>query len=384
MARVKRHRKEGATTGVRGPDWSNIHPDMKPVMYKEILRDYNRLFWEASQHTRCMSNKELKSAFLVYCGQHFDKRGAAKLKELPEYEFNCIGQYAFMALRGLTLTEYYLKVIKSSYETLLAQAEAQAEQQAEEAPPAPARVVSIQERMREQVSDMCANWEALLDDIVTNKKVDVAGFDPYKDIRANESEVKPAHARIIRDWYVAQRDEAQAVLDQEDEQVIEGYSNLKPKARKQMFDVCDKIVTVCDSIINAGKAVRKPRKRKSPSKEKLIKNVKFLEKDTKLGLASINPISVLGQSVLWTYDTKRRKLAVFQAPEGGHLGVKGTTITGFDDLTSFQKTIRKPDMLKGADKLSRTKFQKLFDGIRATETKVKGRLNENMLLVKVF
>jgi hypothetical protein len=101
-------------------------------------------------------------------------------------------------------------------------------------------------------------------------------------------------------------------------------------------------------------------------------------------LASINPISVLGQSVLWTYDTKRRKLAVFQAPEGGHLGVKGTTITGFDDLTSFQKTIRKPDMLKGADKLSRTKFQKLFDGIRATETKVKGRLNENMLLVKVF
>jgi hypothetical protein len=67
------------------------------------------------------------------------------------------------------------------------------------------------------------------------------------------------------------------------------------------------------------------------------------------------------------------------------LSVKGTTIVGFDAATSTQKTIRKPEvLLKGADKLARTKIDKLYKEVNASETKMNGRLNEHTLLLKVF
>jgi hypothetical protein len=66
------------------------------------------------------------------------------------------------------------------------------------------------------------------------------------------------------------------------------------------------------------------------------------------------------------------------------LSIKGTSIVGYDPKKSLQKTVRKPEILKGANKLSRTKIQKQFDDIRATETEMNGRLNEHIILVSTF
>ena len=94
---------------------------------------------------------------------------------------------------------------------------------------------------------------------------------------------------------------------------------------------------------------------------------------------------MVGATTLWVYNTKNRKLGVYVADSITQvLSVKGASIVGYDANKSTQKTVRKPEKLKGADKLPRTKMQKVYDEIRATETKLNGRLNEHTILLRVF
>ena len=380
MARPKRIRtaQPGATS------LSYIYPDMTPIMRRDILRDYDRLLWESLTEARALSTKDLASEFLKYCGQHFDKRQASRLKTLPDYEFMTVGQYAYVALRGLVLTEYYEQVMRKHYDDLIARLDAQEVQVQPEVTPVQGRVISIQERMREQVSGICAEWEGMVDDIMTGVKVDVDKFDAYKDMQGNATQIKPAHARMIRESFAGIRAEIQEVLECEDEQLNEAYERYKPKTLTKLLNFYDKILTACDTMINAGKAVRKTRKKRSPSKEKQVLKIKYKVSEPKLGLASVNPVSIVGCSQLWIYDVKKRKLGVYTS-DLGFLSVKGTTIQNFDPKASVQKTIRKPEeLLKGVDKLARTKLQKLFDGVRSVEVKMNGRINADQILLKVF
>jgi hypothetical protein len=68
----------------------------------------------------------------------------------------------------------------------------------------------------------------------------------------------------------------------------------------------------------------------------------------------------------------------------GGLGVKGTSLVGFDMKKSTQKTIRKPEVLKGSDKLARTKFDKLYNDLTTTDTACNGRINEHCVIIKAF
>ncbi len=380
MARAKRIRAaQPSATSL-----AFIYPDMTPIMRRDILRDYDRLLWESLTEARALSTKELASEFLKYCGQHYDKKQANRLKELPDYEFMTVGQYAYVALRGLVLTEQYEKTLRDTYDTLLAKLDAQDASKSPVAEPVAAKVISIQERMREQVSNICAEWEGMVDDIMTGVKVDVDKFDAYKDMQGNSTQIKPAHARLIRESFSGIRDEIQAVIDGEDDQLNEGYARYKPKTLTKLLNFYDKILTACDTLINAGKAVRKTRKKRSPSKEKQVLKIKFKASEPKLGLASVNPVSIVGCSQLWVYDTKKRKLGVYTS-DLGFLSVKGTTIQNFDPKASVQKTIRKPEvLLKGVDKLARTKLQRLFDGVNSVGVKMNGRINADMILLKVF
>ena len=240
--------------------------------------------------------------------------------------------------------------------------------------------------MREQVSDLLGQWEGYIDDW-RDGEIDHKKFDPYKEMVSHEPAIKPAHAKIIKDAFEGQLAEAREVLEFTDEDIKEAYAfwTGRKAERQKYLSFFEAIATACDTIINTGKATRKTRAKKAPSKDKLIAKLKYKESEPSLGLASINPISVLDASTLWVYNTKNRKLIKYVAdPLIKVLSVKGTTITGFDEANTVQKTVRKPEVLKGAGKLARTKFDKLFDELTTTETKANGRLNDHCILVRVF
>jgi len=103
-----------------------------------------------------------------------------------------------------------------------------------------------------------------------------------------------------------------------------------------------------------------------------------------LKLVSINPADIIGSKELWVFNTKTRKLGKYIAAEFNDLGVKGTTITGFDEFKSVQKTVRKPeDKLKEFKSAGKVQLRKFLEDINATDTKMNGRINEDTVLLKV-
>lgn len=373
--------------GMSIPEWSLIKKDVKPFKnHNGVYIDYSRLFKSALYYVHYeVATKALATSFFKYC-ERFDKKKAALLKLLPEYEFTSVGKYTFLFLKGVELDDTTIAFIERRYNQLIDKAEQINKVKNTDAKQKPAGpVISIQQRMREQVSDLCAEWDEYVD-LLCAGKFDLTKFEPHNQMQIYKSGViKAAHAKIIKDMYQFEYNQAKQIVEWTDEQIKEGYAYMSAKMRKDFLAFFEKIMTACDTYINTGKAVRKTRVKKAPSKEKLLAKLKYKESDPTIGLASINPLSIINCNTLWVYNTKNRKLGCYVADSMGQvLTVKGTSIVGFDPGKSICKTVRKPEILKGANKLSRTKIQKQFDEIKATETSMNGRLNESIILVSTF
>jgi hypothetical protein len=129
---------------------------------------------------------------------------------------------------------------------------------------------------------------------------------------------------------------------------------------------------------------RKPRAKKVVPADKLIAKLKYKKSDEPLKLVSINPADIIGSKELWVYNTKTRKLGKYVASEYQELSVKGASITGFSEMLSIQKTLRKPvDQLKDFKAAGKVQLRKFLDDIKATDTKMNGRINEEIMLLKV-
>lgn len=376
-----------SSNGISTPEWSLIKKDVKPFKnHNGVYIDYSRLFQSALYYVHYeVATKALATSFFKYC-ERFDKKKAALLKLLPEYEFTSVGKYTFLYLKGVELDDTTIAFIERRYNQLIDKAEQINKVNNTDAKQKPAGpVISIQQRMREQVSDLCAEWDEYVD-LLCAGKFDLTKFEPHNQMQIYKSGViKAAHAKIIKDMYHFEYNQAKQIVEWTDEQIKEGYAYMSAKMRKDFLAFFEKIMTACDTYINTGKAVRKTRVKKAPSKEKLLAKLKYKESDPTIGLASINPLSIINCNTLWVYNTKNRKLGCYVADSMGQvLTVKGTSIVGFDPGKSICKTVRKPEILKGANKLSRTKIQKQFDEIKATETSMNGRLNESIILVSTF
>ena len=257
--------------------------------------------------------------------------------------------------------------------------------------------LSIQDRLKISAINLTHEVENFIDEAMQDiEKFDMKKFNALSILRKQQA--KPAHAKIIKEYYKPNLDEMTELtgpkLEDNDayDQLIEAYSNVSPKAQKKWLDIYSQIDQACDMLIESGKQNRKPRKRKPIAKEKLIAKLKFQKEDSTLGLVSANPIEIPGCSELWVYNTKTRKIGKYiatnidptgQQREGSGLSIKGTTITGFNG-TSIQKTLRKPkDQIDTFKNSGKVLLKKYMDTINAVETKLNGRINEQTILLKI-
>jgi hypothetical protein len=243
-------------------------------------------------------------------------------------------------------------------------------------------VVSIQERVREATFGMTEEIEETIESF----SVDPESFDPkaFKVLNLlRGKQVKAAHARIIKDFYQRQYDEYLEVQEGKCDQLKEAYSHLSKVQIKKITVFYHEIISACDMLMQEAKVNRKPRAKKSKPVEKIVEKLKFLKQDEKLKLVSIAPADIVGAKELWIYNTKSRKLGKYIAGEFNDLGVKGTSITGFDEIKSVQKTLRKPEeQLKEFKNSGKVALRKFLDDIKAVDIKLNGRINEDTILLK--
>ena len=239
--------------------------------------------------------------------------------------------------------------------------------------------ISIQDRIQNQVEDFISGLEGQVDDFIDSDYK--LKYDAYGDL--SDRGCKSIHARKMKPFFIDCYNELVDVYNNDDEYYVEAWSHLKPKYHKKMMDFYGIIVDDLDRIIKNSTAQRKPRKKKTLSASRLIKNLKYQEEFTDLKLVSVNPEKIIGTNELWVYNTRYKTLGVYHAVNSVRgLSVKGCTIQHFDDDTSIQKTARKPQ--EALEVLNKRSLKKQLYHLITKEQFMTGRIYAQIILLGVF
>jgi len=239
---------------------------------------------------------------------------------------------------------------------------------------------TIQDFLREKTAETLGELEGRFDDFVADTNVKANAFALLKERNTPQAQV----GKIV-DFANKRIAEFTEVQNTDDKELKEAYSNFGKVKLKAVIKFFESVVADCQSYVTTKKAVKKPRKAKAKSVEKIVSKVKYMKADTGLQVTSVNPAQMVGATEVWVFNTKTRKLGKYIADATlGPIGVKGTSLTGFDEAKSVAKTLRKPaEQLKALLTAGKIQIRKFMDGINAVEVKLTGRLNEDTLIVKV-
>ena len=273
--------------------------------------------------------------------------------------------------RGMPLRKREIDFLKASIINAIEQAEPVTVEEIK----TPNQVVTIQDRLNEKTSLTIGELEGYYDDLESIK---------FYDFLTTQN-VAQAQLGKIEKVYLDRRTELETAQSKKDEQLAEAYGHFKAADFKKRYAWIDGLLEAIDQYRNVKRATKKTRVKRAPNKEKLVAKLKYLKEEKTLKLVSIDPTSILGAQQLWVYDSKTRKLIQYIADAVmGPLGVKGTSLTGYDAAKSVCKTLRKPEeQLKLFAKAGKVELRKFLAGIKAVETQASGRINENQILLKV-
>lgn len=189
-------------------------------------------------------------------------------------------------------------------------------------------------------------------------------------------------AKRLREFYAPHLDELKATLATTDKEEREQYG-CSDAALKRYIHFMEGIVEACDIAIEQAKVTRKPRARKIKPPDVLVASMKHLSEIPELGITGHDPETIIGASEAWFYDAEKRKLLWYRATDRDGLSVKGTTILNYDENTSGSKPVRKPEVFFKDLAIGCRGLLRSWNEIRGKVSPIKGRTNDNMILLTV-
>jgi len=238
----------------------------------------------------------------------------------------------------------------------------------------PKERVSVQDRIREKASDLIGDIEELLD---KGEK-----FSLYDHLKSKE--IPALYAPMIVNHYAPWLGELLEAAEGNCDQLNEAYSHLTKKQISARIVFFNTLIEDAERYGSNTKKTRVPRKPRTVSVEKKLKNFKFQKEDKEYKIASINPEKIIGAQELWTFNTKYKTLTVLRAIDRGGLQVKGTSIIDYDENNSFTKrTGRKPEeYVKKTLDGGKLVLRKVLDGLK--DAPLSFRINENTILLRAL
>jgi hypothetical protein len=280
---------------------------------------------------------------------------------------------------GMPLRERHIAFIDLEIERAITRGDVEPEVEvvAEERPKAV--VPTIQDRLNEKTAETIGELEGHYDEFLkdTNYK-----FKPYDFLVANN--VPQSQLTKYEAVFQTRFTELAQAFEKADEQLTEGYGHYRAADYKRIMAFIDQILNDIIQYRGVKKATKKVRAPKSVSKEKVVSKLKYAREDKAMRLVSINPVDIIGAQELWVYNIKTRRLGRYVADSlQGPLNVKGTGVTGYDEVKSVTKTLRKPEeKLKEFARATKVELRKFLDGIKTTETRLNGRINTDTILLR--
>jgi hypothetical protein len=305
----------------------------------------------------------------------YDKEKITLLSHVKAIELHNIGWNCRLLSEGSTLPGGIWGTIEARLKKLAEGVELPTEETTAE----PVKVVSIQDRMQHKASDLIGELEEQIDVFY---KEGVIQFDVKK--WSLEKGIKPQIAARIAEHFRPQYDEITEAQKGDDKELVEAYKGWRKPVLKILGLFIKRIVDHMDEVEVAGKAIRKPRKKKIKPPSVLVSKLKYRPEWLELGVTSIDPKGIIGASQLWVINAKTRNMSVYHALDRGGLSVRGSTITGYEEATSITKKVRKPEVvLPSVLTLAKVPLRQVMKDLTTTESKANGRINADMLLLRV-
>jgi hypothetical protein len=372
---IKRLNPKGAETKYIGfePEWK-----FQPTEENRVSSFANAFHWY-NYHYGKKDAKDMLCHYLEHNGRKVD---AKTMRGIPDSQIRLTPAWVCrMTLLGLELTEHEQCNIDEQISTMLkAKQEIKRAQSEVDADTAVAKL-TIQDHLREKVSECCGEMEAMFDDFIDAGAKMSADFSPIKLMRGMN--ISPNMISTVSRVWELRLAEFNEVLEGKDDQLVEGYSHLSKIQLRNCVKFCETAINDCNSYVQLKKVERKPRAKKAVSPEKLTRKFKFMKEFDELKLKSEPVTKLVGATEAWLYDTTKRKLIHVMADS--HVGtftIKGSAVVAFDVQQTVQKTLRKPaEQLKAVTGGGKPAARKAFGAINATETKWNGRGNDNLIIL---
>ena len=375
---IKRLNPKGAETKYVGfePEWKT-----QPNETNRVSSFANAFQWY-NYHYGKRDAKDMLCHYLEHNGRAKD---AKLMRGIPDSQIRVTPAWVCrMALLGLVLNDHEQGIINEQIDGMLkAKQEVKRAQSEVDADTAVAKL-TIQDHLREKVSECCGELEGMFDDFIVAGAKMSADFSPIKLMRGLN--ISPNMTGTVSTVWELRLAEFTEVLEGQDADLVEGYSHLSKNQLKQCVKFCETVINDCNSYVQLKKVERKPRAKKAVSPEKLTRKFKFMREFEELKLKSEPVSKLVNATEAWLYDTAKRKLIhVMSDSHIGTFSVKGSAIVGFDTLATVQKTLRKPEeQLKLVMSGGKPAMRKEFTAIKSTETKYNGRGNENLIILKAW
>ena len=372
---VKPLNPRSADTNALGmePTWTRQPTDNRFSALSKAFSWYNYFY----------GKKDAREMIIAYLEAHDRKADVRTLKQIPDSSIRLTtGWLCRMSQVGLELTDHeQIKLDNLLTEVLESkQTEVVEETVVNDAVPR----ITIQDRLREKVSECAGELDGLFDDFIVSGAKLNADYKPVVLMRSLN--IAPQMVNDIKQIWTRKLSEFDEAVAGKDADLVQGYGYLTKVQLRNCVKFCELVISDCGAYVQIKKVERKPRKVRAVPPEKRAAKFKHVLEFTELKLKGLPAASLVDKAEAWLYDTKKRKLIhVVADSHTQSFTVKSNSIIGFSTVDSQQKTVRKPaDILKAMGAAGKPAARKIYKDLTTTETPWNARGTENLIILKAW
>ena len=325
--------------------------------------------------------KDAREMIVNYLEAHDRKDDVRTLKRIPDSSIRLTtGWLCRMSMVGLELTEHEQIKLDNLLKEIL---ESKQDEEVVEVPVDDSVPrITIQDRLREKVSECAGELDGLFDDFIASGAKLNADYKPVVLMRSLN--IAPQMVNDIKQIWTRKLTEFDEAVAGKDADLAQGYNYLTKIQLKNCVKFCELVISDCGAYVQIKKVERKPRAVKAVPPEKRAAKFKCITEFAELKLKGLPAASLVDKAEAWLYDTKKRKLIHIVADSHAQaFTVKSNAIIGFSTVESQQKTVRKPaEVLKAMGAAGKPAARKIYKDLTTTETPFNGRGTENLIILK--
>ena len=370
---IKLLNPRSADTNVMGPEptWRVQPTDNRFSALSKAFSWYNYFY----------GKKDARDMIVNYLELHDRKADVRLLKGVPDSAIRLTtGWLCRMSMVGLELNDHEQIKLDNLLRELLETKQIETVEEAVVEDTVPR--ITIQDRLREKVSECAGEIDGLFDEFITSGAKLTADYKPVVLMRSMN--IAPQMVNDIKQIWTRKLTEFDEAVAGKDADLVQGYGYLSKIQLKNCVKFCELVISDCGAYVQIKKVERKPRKVKAVPPEKRAAKFKHITEFAELKLKGLPAASLVDKAEAWLYDTKKRKLIHLVADSHAQaFTVKSNSIIGFSTVESQQKTLRKPaDTLKLMGAAGKPAARKIYKDLTTTETPFNGRGTENLIILK--